>query len=148
MTLPIVAPDQVFADNVRAMGDTAIINQAALRNYALRVWFRGRTDAIPGVPDWDGDPNAIDELGNTFDRDQLGADYAQGLAESITVGQTAACKVQSDYLAMMERAMRLRHMGPARARMLAATRLLGHANMAGPLRRVQTMVEDMIQAGS
>ncbi len=148
MSLPIVAPDPVFVSTITSLQDSAITTESSLRNYTLRTWYVGRTEAVPGVLDWGGDPDDIEGISRAFDRNSLGADYAEGLTAAVPVGQTAACKIQSDYLAQLERSFRARHTSLVRARMHAAGRRLGHSDGAGVLARAAVMAEDLIAAGN
>jgi hypothetical protein len=138
----------VFVSTIVAMQTAAADADFALRNLGIRTWFLGRTESLPLVPDWSGDPNDTAGMSHAFDREAVGIDYAEGLSAAAPVGQTAACKIQSDYLAMAERAMRSRHMSYVRSRLHAASRRSGHAMAAGSLGRAVTMVEDFIAAGN
>lgn len=101
---------------------------------------------------WSGDPLDILSLTQKFDRSDIVENYQQCLADSTnpgTVGDTIALKFQADWLALQERATRLRHCSSVRAKFHAAARRRGHASDRGPLTGgTVNYVEKMIKRGS
>lgn len=148
MTLPITATDQVFEKTVATARSSATVTSEALRNLALREWFLGRDATVAGVASWSGDPNDLEGIADALNHDSLGQEYAEVMVNAASAGQATACKLQSDYLASAERAMRLRHLSQPRAAMHAASRRLGHGLPLGILGRVVMMAQDALTAGN
>ena len=136
--------DSNFLANMLAAIAAAANAAGAATNSLLREWFLGDTRI------WSGDPLDIDAIANAFARATSGDSYAAAMTSSTgAVGDAMAAKMQSDYLAAMERAFRMRHASPIRCVMHAASRRLGHGNAAdGPIARVQTLAQDMLVAAA
>jgi len=121
-------------------------NLMSLGNLDLdqRVW------EIPDENAWNGDPFDILGISSAFDRTEMANDYPSFLTPPFgSVGDTAACKLQSDLLGAQERAYRMREASPIRCVMHAAVRRNGHSNPGvGNFARIDAYLQDMIVAGS
>lgn len=113
-------------------------------NAELRAWFLGDETA------WSGDPLDVAAISDAFSRESVGSNYASALSSTTgSLGDAMSAKLQSDKLAAMERAFRMRHASPIRSTLHAASRRMGHGNAAdGVVARMATMAQDLIVAGA
>lgn len=124
--------DQDFNDAVQSLIEYAgQMDMAASSGATLTPWFLGPVDK------WSGDVATLADVNAAFPRDEVGADYADAYTNEGSIGQAAAASIQSDYLAAMERSVRLRHLSPVRAAAHAAARMAGHGSSYGNLDRVR-----------
>lgn len=128
---------------IAAETEAAAVAGSAL-NVQLREWALGNLDA------WTGRVLIPQDIGSAFDRNEAGAVYGNALLRPNqgSAGDAMSAKVQSDYLAAMERAFRARHATPIRSELFAAARRSGHAMAAGPLGRVATYAQDLLVSGN
>lgn len=134
--------DPVFVQLMTAMLNDAIKASVSGRNQGLSVWFLGDTSL------WSGDPLDIASIAAAFSRAKVGTSYSDTLtSEDGTVGDAASCTLQSDYLAMVERAFRMRHSSPIRSEAHATARKLGHSAIGGCIDRVKEYAQSLINAG-
>lgn len=122
------------------------ISDATLGN-VQRPWQIG--DEAEG---WDGDPLNIGGTTIAFDRAEIGQAYASCLSDPGSPGTTAdtmALTLQSDWLAMQERAFRCRHETSVRASIHAAARRAGHAHEQGVIKTgVVGYIQSILKRGS
>ena len=130
----------------------------ALRLAELRKLATSQADSVTGdgtlgwnVPaGWSGDPLDIAGATKPFDRADVGANYASLVADAAapgTAGSAIGVKLQSDYLAMLERAARTRYLSPVRRAIMAAARRAGHGTVDGVLSRVEAEAYGAIALG-
>lgn len=86
-----------------------------------------------------------------FDRSKIGAEY-EAVVGSVAAGGSAgdaiSLTIQSDYLAVMERAYRAQHASPIRLFGMTYARLRGHGHDAGVFTGdVLSHVQDLIKRG-
>jgi len=95
--------------------DNKAIADATLQYGTGRAWIHGSSDY---------ELTDISGLKEPFKREDLQANYAQVMndLDPGTAADKVAIKFQSDYLAAMERAYRLRHTGLVRTEIFAAMR--------------------------
>lgn len=90
---------------------------------------------------------------NAWNRDEINRTYSQqvlgGMGESSgTTGDLMAMKWQADFMAMEERAFRLRHASMARCAAMAHGRMKGHGLEQGSVfTQIEKSVESFIEAG-
>ena len=86
-----------------------------------------------------------------FDRKDIGAEYQAVVgsdASAGSAGDAMSLTIQSDYLAVMERAHRAQYASPIRLMGMAAARLHGHGHPGGVLAGgVLSHVQDLIVEG-
>lgn len=134
--------DPAFVNAMSALLENARAAAAAATGDESPAWFLGDLDA------WSGDALQVAAVGAAFARDGVGSAYSAALANGGTAGAAAGAKVQSDYLALAERAFRMRHASPVRCRLQAAGRRLAHADEeAGVIARVVACAQDFLNAG-
>lgn len=118
-----------FEQAIQAIQQAARDEATAHSNGAAHGWM------IPPKQDWSGDLSDLEGMSSVFDRSSLNATYAQALAipAASSDGDTVVTQQQVDYLAVMERAFRMRHtMRRPRALAHATARRTGHSNPRGP----------------
>lgn len=95
--------------------DNKSISDATLQYGSGRVWIHGSNDY---------ELTDISGLKEPFKREDLQANYAEVMNDEDpgTAADKVAIKFQSDYLAAMERAYRLRHTGLIRTEIFSAMR--------------------------
>jgi hypothetical protein len=95
--------------------DSLSVASATLDNGQGRVWMHGNNDY---------ELTDISGLKEPFKREDLQANYAEVMndLDPGTAADKVAIKFQSDYLAAMERAYRLRHTGLVRTEIFSAMR--------------------------
>jgi hypothetical protein len=112
----------------------------------------GRSWHVPNTNGglWDGDPHNLGGIAQAFDRAQAATLYAAALLTADgSGGDVMALKLQHDYVAMQERAYRLRHLSPIRAVVHAGARRKGHStDVVGPIDRVTAFIADLLVAGA
>lgn len=81
-------------------------------------------------------------------RRQLNETYQRIMNNEGSVGDAAACRIQADYLAAQERALRLRHASSLRCAMHSASRRAGQALPGGVFDRVTDYVQGFIHEGT
>jgi hypothetical protein len=142
--MPLSDLSESFLNSLDVLAIVALNNASVITNVGIRQWFLGDLDA------WSGDPLDIDAIGQAFDRSEAGAFYTEVLTgPEGSAGDTASCKIQSDYLALQERAFRLRHMTPIRCRLAAASRLSGQGDRnLGAFGNVGGYSQDLLVAGA
>lgn len=142
--MPVGIITAEFLTNSNAQIVNSLRAAEATINTELRAWY------LSNLSYWSGDPLDIDAIGAAFSRTTCGEAYSLALASTQgTQGDAMSAKLQSDYLATMERAFRARHASPVRRALQAASRRLGHGDVANsPAARVQTLAQDMILAGA
>lgn len=139
--------DTTFDSNIDALIDYADASSVGEQNQDLGAWYLGDLDL------WSGDTLDVDAINKAFSREAVGDAYGtiftadDGTAGEGTVGEAASCVLQSDYLAVIERAFRMRHASPIRSRAQAAARRIGHSHDAGCIARVRSYAQDLITAG-
>ena len=128
--------------------------QLVLRAHALSVALEATGALQRGwyVPDpngWEGEIFDIAGVSSAFDRSEVAALYQTALMTVLGAGGDAmALKLQSDYLAVQERAWRLRHLSPIRAVMHAGARRIGHSTgQVGAFDRVTQYIADLLISG-
>lgn len=93
------------------------------------VWTR------PELNGWSGDLTDIDDMSKPFSRDIANQQFVDAIADPDnpgTTGDLASATVQVDYLAVMERAFRIRHgTTHIRAILHSAARRRGHGDAKG-----------------
>jgi hypothetical protein len=99
----------------KLIADNKAISEAGLSTGTGRVWIHGSNDY---------ELTDISGLKNPFKREDLQANYAIVMLDPDpgTAADKVAIKFQSDYLAAMERAYRLRHTGLVRTEVFSAMR--------------------------
>lgn len=140
--MPVGFLDGTFLINTAALKANATGTAAALLNQALRGWF------VPAG--WSGDPLDIDGMAAAFNRGGAGAIYTDALYSSNgSSGDAASAKLQSDYLAVRERAYRARHFTRVRSALMAAARRAGQGHVgAGVFARVESYAQDLLVSGA
>ncbi len=121
-----------FRLQAEALQAEAAAIAASVTATGQRPWQTGDDDSK-----WDGDPLNIGGITLAFDRSDIGQAYASCLSDPSHPGSTAdamALKLQSDWLAMQERAFRCRHETSVRAAVHAAARRAGHAHEKGVIK--------------
>jgi hypothetical protein len=140
-SVPSVSPR--FVASLSAMIDHAVAQCSHAVNGGRPAWFRGQQST------WSGEVLDVDAIASAFDRSSIGEAYSEAVAGGGTVGAAASSKMQSDYLAMMERSFRMRHLSPVRSALHAATRRLGHSDTnRGVIARVGKYAQDLLLDGS
>lgn len=127
----------------------------------LQQWAAAQSDAIARrstdgeqwmLPEHEGDvldPLDIEGMGDFFLRDDINTGYTETLSdEESTLADGMAWTLQGDYLAVMERAYRLRQAGRIRRQIWSAARYAGHGNLKGIFRRVIGHVQRVIAMGA
>lgn len=121
MTDPLPTPRSVadvdpnFERQLRALRDDSRHNGAALRANTAPRWFR--------PAGWAGDVFDYEAMGRAYNRDAANDMVVRAVSDAEapgTTGDLVAAVTQSDYLACLERAFRVRHAMPG-------PRLLLHA---------------------
>jgi hypothetical protein len=134
--------DPTFNATVGGLADQAEAQAQAARGQGLRPW---------NAPDNAGSPLDVPGTTAAFDRAAIDAAYGRAIGDAAspgTVGDCVALKVQSDYVAMMERAYRARHCTPVRLLAMAAARRAGHGQDGGVFRGgVLRYAADALKAG-
>jgi hypothetical protein len=128
----------VFVQNVETLANDAAIVGAGF----ARVWQ---------IPEAITDTTDVTTITAGFDRTEIDTNYAEVHANPSdpgTVGDVVALKVQSDFVAIDERAFRAAHASPVRCLAHAAARRRGHGNNRGVfLGGVMRYVQDALTAG-
>ena len=141
--MPVGDIDPVFLSNLVLLQQDGLEIAAATTNGGVRSWMLGDLSL------WAGSPLAIDTIGAVFDREALGETFADAMADDEgSLGDMGSALLQSDHLAVQERAFRLRHASPVRCRLHAASRRLGHSQNGGVLSRVAAYAQDILVAGN
>lgn len=100
--------------------------------------------------DWNGDPRDLEGMKAPFDRQGLNTKYEEihrDAANAGTTGDVIAVKVQADWLAMAERAFRVRQASVCRDNCHMFARHAGHKNPKGVFQYgVLGYVQDMLKA--
>ena len=119
--------DKVFLDRLEELRTQAASLANSLQGASSRKW------QVPEADGWDGNVLDLEGISKAYDRQGLNQAYEDLLkgGKGGSVGECAALKLQIDYLAVLERAFRTRHMTSVRARMHAAGRRRGHGNKSG-----------------
>jgi len=103
----------------------------------------------PALNGWSGDLFDLEGMSKAFSREENKVDMQKAIADarkSGTVGDLIASVKQGDYLAVQERAFRLKHCGRVRATVHAGARMYGHQHKAGLLNKgVIGEVEDIVR---
>lgn len=99
--------------------------------------------------EWSGDPLNIPAMSEPFKRDQPNSDYEDELnKDDGSIGVCMAHKVTVDYMGMMERSFRARHMTSIRGQAHAATTRQAHGLAQGVHQGVVLQyVQDLLRAG-
>ena len=89
-------------------------------------------------PMWVFQPHNVPELGDPFDRTDVGAEYADEYSGTGTneIRAVMGTHIQLGYMGMMERAFRERHRICTRALLLVAGRRLAHADTTYGIHKV------------
>ena len=136
-----------FKDQAEALQEEADLIAKSVRAEGQRPWQTGAEGT-----DWPGDPLDIPGIADAFNRDEIGGNYAECLSDPTspgTTGDAQALTLQSDWLAMQERAFRVRHETSVRSAIHAAARRRGHAHEKGVVAvGVVKYVEDLIKRGA
>jgi hypothetical protein len=142
--MPTGSVDDTFAAKLEDLAASAVNAGDAALNEDLRQWIFADDDA------WDGDPLDVADISNLFDRSNLGEMYSEAFtSDDGSAGDAEAAKIQSDYLASMERAFRLRHRTPISRAMNAASRKYGQGDdSVGLFARTSSYIEDVLAAGA
>jgi hypothetical protein len=94
-------------------------------------------------------PTDVDQWQEAFSRDEINEAYREAVTtEEGTLGDCSALTVQGDYLAMAERAFRLRCASRVRRSAHASARRNGLASPGGAFDRVAGLVQDRLTAGA
>jgi len=129
-----------FSDrNNDMVGQAAAIADAMLDPKELRPW------QIPSGP-----AKSFDKPAEAFNRDEIGNNYATAVASAgskATAGDVTGLKLQSDWMAALERAYRARHASVPRLLVMSAGRRKGHGHAAGPIAAVARYALTVIAAG-
>lgn len=112
---------------------------ARLREYAERDHQALRLKEAPVYywPEDSAHPVSIHDpasFGKPYDREEIHQDFrdaVRGGSQQGAAGDFSVVVVQGDFLASLERAFRMRHLGPVRARLHAAGRRRGHGHVNG-----------------
>lgn len=91
---------------------------------------------MPPSNNWSGDLFDVQGIEQAFDRNITNDAFTAAIADPSapgTTGDLVAASLQVDYLAVMERAFRSRHLTRARAMCHAMGRKTGHGDNKGPL---------------
>lgn len=120
-------------------------------SYQADIGLTQREWQFPGVADGGtGDPNDLASFTNVYDRDAIDKNY-EVCVTSIppgTVGDGQSLRLQGDYVAMAERAMRTRHCSPIRGIIHHAARDRGLSSSTGVFEVwVKSYVENLITIG-
>jgi len=103
---------------------------------------------------WTGDPADFESIGDAFPREQLNETVQNLLLQADKNATTAAlmaARLQLEYMAMMERSFRARHLSPVRATAHSLARLRGHGDAGGVheggvLRYIQNIAKGAVKA--
>lgn len=120
--------DTVFRERVTELQQHAQQQAAAVTDGEQRRW------QMPTLEGWAGDTLDVIAMEAPFDRAALAANHQEVIRnpeDPGTVSDLIALKLQSDYLACLERAFRTRHRTSVRSRIHAAARRRGHGDQAG-----------------
>lgn len=130
------------AQSTKLRNDASKVDDAN-RDEGQRVW------ETPDQSSWSGNPLDIQGIKEAFDRKEMAQDYPTFLLPPFgSMGDTAACKLQSDMLGAQERAYRLRSQTSIRCTMHAAARRGGHGDGGmGNFARIDAYLQDLILAG-
>lgn len=137
--------NSLFLQRLYEFREQAQQQAAAAANSAVRTW-QVPAEQSTGM-------TAIAALRTGFNRDAVGQNFSALVEDGKnpgTAGDVVGVKVQSDYLAMMERAYLARHASVLRCLAHAAARRKGHGNSAGifsDTSGVGRFVADAIRAG-
>lgn len=88
--------------------------------------------------DWEGDPvTDLDEMHEPFNRDEANQDFIDAIKTPNTgkSGDLIVSTIQVEYMAIQERAFRLRHLTRVRAAIHAAARMKSHSEKGGLFER-------------
>jgi hypothetical protein len=136
----------VFRTNVTGLQTDARNIEQSVLGQDQRNW------QIEPVRGWSGDPLDIAGVGDKFDRSEIHSNYTECLSDtknSGTAADTQALTLQNDWLAMQERAFRLRHATSVRCALHAAGRRKAHEHEKGVLAAgVLKYIEDVIKRGA
>lgn len=144
--MPVGVIDSRYLAQIARLKQAAGLDSAETLVLTQRSWFM----PDPNGSLYDGNPRSLEAIKYAFDRTALGLNYLQALLDVKGAGGDAMSdKVQSDYLAALERAYRLRHMGFPRTALHAAARRSGHAaTVGGVFDRVTQYASDLLVAGA
>lgn len=133
--------DAVFRKRLEQLRATAQAQAQAVTGDGARPWQ---------IPEGTGDLLNIGNLHKPgFDREQLNTAYSecmQDVNDMGTVGDVVALKQQIDYVAMEERAFRLRHATSCRCQIHAAGRRHGQG-VSRTFTNIEQQVSDTIARG-
>lgn len=134
--------DPTFVLLMQSMLTEAINSTNAIQNQQLNKWY------LADLSLWNGNVLDINAIGAAFDREEVGIAYGETIVSADgATGEAASCTLQSDYMAVMERAFRARHASPIRSKAHAAARRLGHGDAVGCIQRVTGYAQDLLTAG-
>lgn len=139
----VVHPE--FSDHIANLIEVAAKAAAAIMEGTQPVW-----SMPPLAEGWSGSPYDLEGIAAAFKREEIGNDYAEAMSGSTegTVGATMALKMQSDYVALRERAFRVKYLSSARQVAMATARRMGHGNPSGVFGNVvQRYVQDTLRRG-
>lgn len=132
---------ELFADRVTQLQALAGTVSEAYRGKSAGAW------AIPATVTLA--PMEPSSLNTPFDRTEINTDYKNILSGETqgNLGDVASLHRQLGFVAMEERAMRLRYASPARLAALTYGRLDGHSSSSGVFGKVQTTAQNFLKAG-
>jgi len=132
-----------------------LMERIRCRNYQAQLYLSGTTQPrrwmLPPPRGWDGDPLNISGMTKPFDRADLNTEAKDNLnaADGGKVGIGAGKTLQINYLGMMEKAFRLRHMTIVRAHAHTAGRKLAHGHANGiHTGDIISYIQNMLDSGN
>lgn len=128
-------PIQVFLDIVDGLREDAKHAGDAARGNGQPRW--SWPERAPGPP------QRPEGLTPAYDRSAVSEAYDAAL-EGGTSAAAAAAKIQGDYVAVDERALRARLCSPLRLRAMAAARRAGHGKDGGVFGRQAATIQDLL----
>jgi len=131
----------------------ALLERIRYRSERIARYLTGDTYPrrwmLPPLRGWNGDPLEITDIKKPFDREAINTEADSDFSGEGTVGVGAGKTLEICYIAMMERAFRIRHMTPIRAMMHAAGRRSAHGNNNGiHTGDILTYIQDMLKSGA
>ena len=123
----------------------------AVRGWSNTISQYARSQDVPRVwmyptANWSGNPFDIKDMAEPFQRREPATAYEHGILvpHKDPLNVVMAHKLEMDYLSVMERSFRLRHMSPVRAIALTAGRRLAHGDENGVHTVIRTYIQDRL----
>lgn len=120
-----------FRTQINKLAETGVAHRDAAKLKDRRLWTKIDKNG------WSGDLFDLDGMLKAFARDENWQDFKDAIKDPENAGTTGdliASQLQSEYLAVQERAFRYRHATPCRLLLHAAARSYGHGAERGVLK--------------